>query len=180
MIVFEILWFCRTTFQFSVFSYVILRFSLLTIPVHVVRKTLVKHVRISKTEKLYDKISKSQILSFTIWNTPLTLHAHQISARSEHYTWCTGERNFVLEKTYDFPHLLRSQCTGDAAPAPAVAWAGSSRGGQRWGLLSGCWVSFLQLLAAPSSRGHGGIRGLWGGSDRGLGELARASGKCKR
>ena len=93
MIVFEILRFCRITFQFSTFSSVLQRFSLLVSPVHVVRKTFVKHTRMSKTEKLYDKISKSQILSFTIWNTPLTLHAHQISARSEHSKWCTGERN---------------------------------------------------------------------------------------
>ena len=93
MIVFEILRFCRITFQFSIFSHVLLRFFLLHVLGWLVRKTLVKHMRIPKIEKLYDKISKSQILSFTIWNTPLTLHAHQISARSDQYTWCTGERN---------------------------------------------------------------------------------------
>ena len=103
--VFEILRFCRITLQFSVFSYVLLRFSLLTTPVHVVRKTLVKHMRIPKIANLYDKNSKSQIQILTIRNKPLTLHTHQISTRSEHYKSCTGETNFALDKTYDFPHL---------------------------------------------------------------------------
>ena len=108
MIVFVILSFCRINLQFGIFSYALLRFSLLATPVHVVRKTLVKHSRIFKIANLYDKNSKSQILSFTIQNKQLTLHAHQISARSEQYTCGTGERNFALEKTYDFPHLLQA------------------------------------------------------------------------
>ena len=66
--VFEILRFCRINLQFSVFSYVLLRFSLLTTPVHVVRKTLVKHMRIPKIANLYDKNSKSQIHILTIRN----------------------------------------------------------------------------------------------------------------
>ena len=66
--VFEILSFCRINLQFGVFSYALLRFSLLATPVHVVRKTFVKHMRMSKIEKLYEKISKSQIVSFTIRN----------------------------------------------------------------------------------------------------------------
>ena len=94
MILFEILRFSRIIFQFSTFSCVLQRFSLLHVVGWLVRKTFVKQTRMLKTENLYDKISKSQIVSFTIWNTLVTLHAHQISARSEHSTRCTGERNF--------------------------------------------------------------------------------------
>ena len=105
MNVFEILRFCRIIFQFSTFSSVLQRFSLLHVLGWLVRKTFVKQTRMSKTEKLYDKNSKSLIHSFTIWNLPLVLYAHQISAPSEHYTNSTTERNFTLEITYDIPHL---------------------------------------------------------------------------
>ena len=64
--VFEILSFCRINLQFGIFSYALLRFSLLATPVHVVRKTLVKHRRIFQNTNLYDKNSKSQIQYFSI------------------------------------------------------------------------------------------------------------------